>query len=129
MIGTFGPVTFVASDKMLKTFQGFERTTAARWAIHEVHLKQPVPEYIGPGQGSISFAMQFDARFGLNPRVEMDKLVVMTRKGERHRLTIGGKGVGVGYWYISNLAEQWTHVDNKGFIIRSEVNVSLSEYV
>lgn len=129
MIGTFGPVKFVASSETMRTFRNFQRTTAARWAVHDLHLRQPVPEYVGPGQGTVSFAMQFDSLYGLNPRVEMDKLVVMTRKGNRHRLIIGGKGIGVGYWYINDLGEEWTYVDNKGFIIRSSVQVSLSEYV
>ena len=129
MIGTFGPVKFIASADTMRTFRDFKRTTSARWAVHDIHLKQPVPEYLGPGQGAVSLAMQFDVQYGINPRVEMDKLVVMARKGQRHRLVIGGKGLGVGYWYINNLNEEWTAIDNKGLILRSSVQVELSEYV
>lgn len=129
MIGTFGPVKFTTSTNLLRTFSDFKRNDTARWAVHDIHLKQPVPEFLGPGQGKVSFSMQFDVMYGLNPRVEMDKLVVMVRKGHRHRLIIGGKGVGVGYWYINDLSEEWNYIDNKGKILRSSVQVSLSEYV
>ncbi|KEQ22302.1 phage tail protein [Paenibacillus tyrfis] len=129
MIGSFGDVIFVASAELIRTFQSFSRTTAARWAVHEIHLKYPKAEYIGPGQDSLSFTMRFDIRYGINPRTELDKLLDMSRSGTAQTLTIGGKGLGVGLWYIESINQTWTAVDNHGHVITAEAELTLKEYV
>lgn len=129
MIGTYGDVVFVASADLIRTFQNFTRSTGARWAVHEIHLKYPKAEYLGPGQDSISFTMPFDMRYGINPRAELDKLLDMARSGRVGTLTIGGKDLGVGWWYIESVNQVWKATDNLGNIITAEADLTLKEYV
>lgn len=129
MIGSFGDVTFIATAETIRTFQNFSRTSGARWGVHDVHASKPRPEYIGPGQDEISFSMRFDVRYGMNPRVEMDKLLAMARSGHVDTLTIGGKGLGVNQWYIESVTQSWTTVDNLGNIITGNIDVIMKEYV
>jgi phage protein U len=128
MIGTFGDVVFTASSDKVNTFDNLQRSTAARWAIHEPHLGYPVPEYLGPGQDSITFTMRFDVTLGVNPREEMDRLLTYARIGYASELTIGGKGLGVGQWYVESVGQTWTVVDNRGNLLAGTVDVTLKEY-
>lgn len=129
MIGTFGDVVFVASSEKIRTFDEFSRETAARWAIHEVHLRHPVPEYIGPGQDTINFTMYFDVRYGMNPRIELDRLLVMARSGTAATLTIGGSALGVSKWYIESVPQHYDYFDNRGKLLVGRAVVTLKEYV
>lgn len=73
--------------------------------------------------------MRFDVAYGLNPRVEMDRLVKMERSGKPYTLTIGDKAFGVYKWTIRQLDEDFITVDNKGRLLVSEVTIELKEYV
>jgi phage protein U len=129
MIGSLGPVVFVATEKTLRTFDEFTRTSAGRWSKHEVLGKKPLTQWIGPGLDTISFTMRFDARFGLNPRKELDALVELEREGKAMALTIGGKGLGVNLWVITSLEQNWEVVGGKGELLVATANISLEEYV
>lgn len=129
MIGTFGPVVFVASDEVLKTFDNFVRHEQGRWTKHDIIGKKPKPEFLGPDLGSISFTMRFDVAFGMNPRKEMDNLLSMVRDGKYYTLVIGGKGLGVNKWSLQSVTQNWRRVDNRGNILVGEVTVELEEYV
>lgn len=129
MIGTYGPVKFIVTDKTQRTFDEFTRSIPSRWAVHDVHLGYPVAEFLGPGQSKITFTMYFDVSYGLRPLKELHTLADIGRKGKRFKLVIGGRSIGAGYWYIDNQEQAWTHIDNRGNIIRASVQLSLSEYV
>ncbi|MGG4034200.1 phage tail protein [Paenibacillus cisolokensis] len=129
MIGTFGDVVFVASSNLLRTFQDFSRSTTARWAVHEIHLQQPKPEFLGPGQDSITFAMRFDVRYGVNPRNELTKLIRIARSGKAEKLVIGGVPMGAGRWYLESVDQEWTAFDGKGRLLTGGATVTLKEYV
>jgi len=129
MIGALGEVNFLVSDTKIRTFDDFRRSCTGRWADHEVIGKKPLSQFIGPGLDSITFKMRFDAFLGLNPRVEMDRLVTMERSGKPYTLTIGDKAFGVYKWTIRQLDEDFITVDNEGRLLVSEVTIELKEYV
>lgn len=128
-IGNLGPVVFVVSDKTMRTFSEFSRSSAGRWANHEILGKKPKSQYIGPGLDTVSFVMRFDANFGINPRKELDRLTELDREGKALPLVIGDKGVGVGLWVITGLEQQWTRIDNRGNVLIATANITLQEYV
>jgi phage protein U len=128
MIGTFGPIVFVASADLLNTFNSFSRKEQGRWAKHDVVLKKPVSEFLGPDLGTISFNMRFDVSYGMNPRKELDKLVTMAR-GEVHPLIIGGRALGFNKWSLQSVSENWTRIDNRGNVLVADISVELEEYV
>ncbi|MGG3322325.1 phage tail protein, partial [Brevibacillus centrosporus] len=97
-LGNLGPVVFVATQETLRTFQEFTRSSASRYADHEILGKKPKSQWIGPGLDTISFSMAFDALYGLNPRKELNQLVELERSGKALPLAIGGVGIGVYMW-------------------------------
>ncbi|MGG1638235.1 phage tail protein [Paenibacillus sp. NRS-1760] len=129
MIGALGPVVFVASHQTIRTFSDFKRNSTSRWAKHEVIGMKPLTQRIGPGLDTIAFAMIFDAKYGLNPRKELDALTALERSGKPLALTIGGKGVGTGLWIITGLDQQWNIVDAAGNIVKGTAAITLEEYV
>lgn len=129
MIGSFGDVIFEVSANKIRTFDRFSRSSSGRWAEHEIIEGKPPLEFKGPGLDTINFTMRFDANFGVNPRGEMDKLLIMSRDGQAETLIIGGKALGVDKWVITDVRQNWQTVDNKGNVIVSTVDVALKEYV
>lgn len=128
-IGSLGPVVFVVSPQAMRTFQEFARNAASRYAKHDIIQQKPKTQFLGPGLDTISFKMWFDARYGLNPRKELDKLTELERKGKALPLIIGGKGLGTGLWIITGLNQTWDKIDNVGNILHATATVSLEEYV
>ncbi|RXZ84578.1 phage tail protein [Paenibacillaceae bacterium] len=129
MIGTFGPLVFVASEKKIRTFDNFQRSSSARWAVHDIHLAQPKPEYLGPGQDQITFSIRFDVRYGMKPRNELSRLTKYCNEGRIERLIIGGVPIGAKSWYISAISQQWTSLDNRGKLLVGGADITLQEYV
>ena len=129
MIGSLGPVVFVVSADTIRTFTDFKRSSAGRYARHEVLDLKPKTQFIGPGLDTVSFRMRFDVRYGINPRKELDQLTEIDRKGKAMPLVIGGKGAGVGLWVITGLEQSWEEIDAKGNILSATVDITLEEYV
>lgn len=129
VIGSFGDVVFEVSHDRVRTFDEFQRTTADRWEKHEIIGEKPKSEFTGPGLDTITFTMFFSVNHGVNPRGEMEKILTMSRDGEVADLTIGGKGLGVRLWKITNLVQRWKNIDNEGRILNATLEVSLEEYV
>lgn len=129
MIGSFGDVVFVAGPTVIRTFTDFTRSSSGRWAKHEILRQKPKSQRIGPGLDSVTFSMWFDARYGLDPRKELDALVAMERDGVAASLTIGGKGLGVDLWVITSLEQSWEQVDGRGNILFATANLTLEEYM
>lgn len=128
-LGSLGPVVFVATQDTIRTIQDFTRSSASRYAEHEILGKKPKIQWIGPGLDTISFSMRFDASYGLNPRKELNQLVELERAGKALPLTIGGEGMGVYLWTITSLEQKWDHIDNQGNLLIASANISLKEYV
>lgn len=127
MIGTFGPVTFVASADILRTLNGFTRKREGRYAVHDVANGKPRLEFTGPGLYEVSFSMRFDAAFGLVPKSELDALAKIRDEGRAEYMIIGRHPIG--RFVITGLDEAWTRIDGAGRLLVATVNVSLKEYV
>jgi len=128
MVGSFGSVVFQASRNKILTFDDLKRSTAPRWATHDVHLKKPIPEYLGPGQDIINFTMIFDVSLGVRPLNEMERIMVLCRDGVPHRLVIGGVPFGAKQWVITNYEQMYTHFDGRGNLMRGSSSVTMKEY-
>lgn len=129
MIGALGKVVFVATPKTIRTFADFTRSTAGRWANHEVIGKKAVKQWIGPGLDTISFKMHFDAKYGIDPRKEMTGLQQLAALGKAMPLTIGGKALGSQMWVVTQLSQSWDVVDKDGNVITGNADVTLEEYL
>jgi len=131
-LGALGDVVFISSFRTpikVRTFRDFQRDSSARWGTNEIHLQKPRSQFMGPGLDTISFTMQFDARLGMNPRKEMEKLMDYQRDGKVLLLQIGGKPLGQGKWKITSLTQSWEDIDREGNLLKAGLSVTLEEYV
>lgn len=128
-IGSLGPVVFVVGPEAIRTFAELSRSSAGRWANHEILGKKPISQFIGPGLDTVSFTMRFDVRYRINPRKELSKLVDLERAGKAMSLIVGGEGLGVNKWKITSLEQSWEEIDGKGNLLKATATITLEEYV
>lgn len=128
-IGTLGDIVFIVTSSKVRTFSGFSRTTTDRWANNDIIHKKPRSQFLGPGLDTFEMTVRVDARLGLNPRAEVDKLVAYSREGKVLSLVIGGKGMGVNKVKITNLVQNWNTLDHRGNLLSAEYTITLEEYV
>lgn len=122
-------VVFEVSDDKIHTFEGFTRDSNIRQAKHDIHLQKPKSEFLGPELDNIAFVIKLKAQFGVNPRDEMDKLLILQRVGIPVVLTIGNKNIGMNKWTIVSLGQAWETVDNEGRLLEAQLSVTLEEYL
>lgn len=128
LIGSFGEVIFEVSSERIRTIHDFSRSASARWENHNIILRKPTSEFIGPELDTISFSMRFDAAWGVNPKEEMDKLLIMCREGRAEPLIIGGFALGVYRWKITSVRQNWLRFDGRGRVILGVADVTMEEY-
>lgn len=126
-IGTFGPVTFEAAEKKVRTFDEFKRTTSAKYEEHAVIGAKPLLEFLAPGLDAVTFQMVFSAALGLNPAKEAQTLRDIVQKHQYYPLIIGSKSLG--NFVAEQLTETWRHVDNRGNPLHIAMDVTLKEYI
>ncbi|GIO08019.1 hypothetical protein J31TS6_40470 [Brevibacillus reuszeri] len=129
LIGSFGDIIFEVSAEKIRTFDDFSRSASSRWTTHEIIGRKPVSEFGGPGLDSISFKMRFDIRYGMNPKAEMDRLLILCRDGRAETLIIGGTAYGMYKWVIKTVKQGLKQFDGSGNVLVGDVDVSLEEYM
>jgi hypothetical protein len=120
-------VVFEVSAEKVRTIHDMARSATARWAQHEIIGQKPTPEFTGPDADTISFSMRFDVSFGVNPKQEMDKLLIMCRSGQAETLIIG-EPLGVYKWVITSVRQNWLKTDGRGYPIVGVADVTMQEY-
>ncbi|MBT2717558.1 phage tail protein [Bacillus sp. ISL-57] len=127
-IGSFAGVTFEVSSKKLLTFDEFSRSGSSRWATHDVNLRKPMPEFLGPGQDSLSLKIKLSAYHGISPTTVLNTLRSFKDKGKYGSFIIGTKPISSSYWYIEDISEGYTNIDGKGRILSIETTLTIKEY-
>ncbi len=129
MIGAFGDVIFETSDKKILNFSGFTRNAQGRFAKHEIINNKPLSEFLGPGLDTVTFTVNLNGNFGVKPREEMDRWIVLARSGTANTLVIGNSAIGVDKWAVINVSEAWDAVFNDGKLFSGKIDVTLEEYI
>lgn len=127
-IGSFAGVVFEVSDKKILTPNEYSRSGSARWTLHDINLKKPIPEFIGPGQESLSVKIVLKASHGVSPEDTLATLRSFRDAGKVSSFILGSKPVTSGYWYIDDIQEGYKTIDNLGRASSVEVTLSLKEY-
>lgn len=127
-IGSFAGVTFEVSSNKILTFEQFARSGDARWSNHEINLKKPMPEFMGPNLETLSLSIRLNAHQGVNIESEIAKLRTFRDQGKVGTFVLGTKPITSNYWYIESLSESYRNIDGKGRIISAEVNLTIKEY-
>ena len=135
MIGAIGSaalddvILFEVSDEKVITIRDFVRRNSVRFAKHDVLLRKPISEYVGPELDQVSFKLILKSELGVNPKDEFNKLIHLQRDGETISLILGKTAFGVYRWRIARLGIPFEVIDNKGNCRSSTVDISLEEYV
>nr|WP_145402954.1 phage tail protein [Paenibacillus xylanexedens] len=128
-VAVLGDIVFIVTKYKVRTFSDLSRTSNDRWANNEILLKKPRSQFLGPGLDTFELTVLVDARLGLNPRKEVDKLVAYSREGKVMKFSVGGKGMGVDKVKITSLVQNWQKMDNRGNLTSATYNLTLEEYV
>ncbi|GIO09676.1 hypothetical protein J31TS6_57040 [Brevibacillus reuszeri] len=129
VIGSFGDIVFEVSIDRVRTFDDFSRSGSGRWAKHDRQQKKAVSEFLGPELDEISFTMRFDVSHGVNPKVEMDRVLEKCRSGQAETLIVGETPLGMDKWIVKTFKQGWKKLDGQGRLLVGELNVTLEEYM
>lgn len=128
LIGSFGSIVFEVSHQKIQTIDEFARSATTRWSNHAIIGQKPKSEFLGPELDTITFKVRFDAMWGVNPKTEMDKLLIMCRAGQVETLIVGGLALGVYKWKITSVTQNWLTHDGRGRPIIGVADVTMEEY-
>lgn len=128
IVGSFGSLIFQVSAEQVKTFESMSWNSGNRWTEHERHLRDPLPEFIGNQNDTMTFPMTLTVFAGTNPLREIEKILSMERAGSAHYLVIGNKGYGKGRWVIQKNKIDMQRFDNRGNLLEAKVSVTLLAY-
>ena len=129
MIGTLGKkIIFEVSDDTVMTFQNMSREVSGRWANHEALGVKPKPEFLGPGNQTISLPITLSAALGVKPRAVLETVEAMVESGTAEYLVIGTKPVGKNPFRLTGSSEAWDKVYSRGELAKATVTIDLEEY-
>ncbi|WP_438770061.1 phage tail protein [Brevibacillus sp. JB24b] len=128
-IGSYGSLVFEVSIDKNRTPSDISRSASARWTPHERFGQKPRSEFLGPNLDTFGFTVRFDARFGMNPKEEMDQLLDWCRSGKAETLIIGGIPIGRDQWVITNVVQKMPVIDGQGRVLVGIADVTLEEYM
>ena len=129
-VGNWGKdIVFSVSDRKVQTFKDRTRTVGSQWATHSRIGRKDQAEYLRPTLQKITFTMELNALYGVNPRTMLNKLANLAERGTVNTLVIGGKRVGSYRWRITDISEEWETIYNGGELARAKVNVTMQEYL
>lgn len=127
LIGALGDITFQVSRRYIKTFNDMKWESSTSYATHQIHLQTPKIEYTGIDADTISFTMNFNVFYGIDPVKEINALEKARLQGKVMRLVIGNKIYGR-KWVITKTSKELERFDNKGRLLSAKINVSLLAY-
>lgn len=128
-IGNLGKlIVFEVSTSGVLTFDKLTQIVKGRWTIQEPIFGKPYPEFLGPGQRTISLAIRLSAMHGVRPRKTMERIEQAVESGMPYPLIIGNKKVGSYQWVITEMSESWGEVIEDGRLASVSLALSLSEY-
>lgn len=128
-VGSFGDIVFEASPETVRTFSELQRTTSARWGVHDVLRSKQVAEFVGPNADEVSVTVALNVLFlgGKSVESEISKLRAIVSQGKIATLSIGDDVFGK--YYIESMAETRKHFGKKGETLSAELSLTLKEFV
>ena len=127
MIGYFGVVIFSVSDQKILSFSDFKMNASGSWGEHKRNGKKSEYEFLGPSAKMVSFNIELDASYGVNPDDMLDILTGYAENGLVSPLVIGNKKIG-DRWRLTKVSSSWNQVMADGRLIKASASVTLEEY-
>lgn len=128
-IGNLGKlIVFEVSGSKVLTFDKMTQSIKGRWAVQEPILTKPYPEFLGPGQRTITLPIYLSAIHGVSPRKTMEQIEKAVEDGTPFPLVIGNRKVGSYQWVITELSETWGEIVKDGILVSASLTLNLAEY-
>lgn len=128
-IGNLGKlIVFEVSSRKVLTFRDLAQEVKGRWTTQNPILGKPYPEFLGPGQRTISFSVFLSAVHGVQPRKTMENIEEAVESGTPCKLVVGGQRIGSHQWVITDMSETWGEVIQGGKLVSVNLKLSLAEY-
>ena len=128
-IGSFGETIFEVSAFKVLTFNGYKRTTKAKYATHEVIGRPPVMEFVGRELEEISLTIKLMSNLGVTPELEALNLREMCVNAEPNYLIIGETVYGENEYVITDVSEDVISWTGGGNVLVNKLDVTFKEYV
>jgi len=129
MFGSWGPIVFQMSSRCIYSFSNMQRTVGYRHPSMEIVGGKPASQYTGEELEEVTLELHFAAELGHNPRVEVDRLESLARKGYTAPLIFGGRPVGRNEFEITKLPQEWLRFDHWGKLKELKGTVTFQEFV
>lgn len=128
-VGSFGDIVFEANKETVRTFSEVQRTTSARWGVHDVLKTKQVAEFIGPNADAISLSVVLNVLFlgGNTVESEITKLRDIIAQGKIGILSIGDEILGK--YYLESMSENRRYFGKKGETLTAELSLTLKEFI
>lgn len=128
MIGSYGNINFVVSDREVLTLKNVQRQISGTWNQQNRIGQKPVTSFGGAALQALSLTITLDASLGVRPREVLEQLERIVESGEVHDLVIGQRKIG-GKFSLISVTENWKTILSQGELLRAEVTIKLQEYV
>ena len=122
-IGSYGGVVFQVTDKVAETFKSMQLSSSANYADHAVHGGDAVREFTGFPSDKISFGIILSAFHGINPDLELNKLLKMMRSKKAYSLVIGQRIYGD--WTLEGISNNSQYTYKDGTCVQCEAGLTL----
>ena len=129
MIGQLGDYEFEVSTESVKTFDGLKFSNSAGYTEHKVLARKGLLEFTGLNASTASLKMTLNERLGVDVLEEIAAFYEYMNDGEALVFMLGDEVMGEDMWVIESLDEEYTEINNKGRVIRADLNIKLKEYV
>ena len=131
LLGCYGPIIFECSRRKVCTFSDLKASQESRYAEHGVHNQLPILEWIGPSLSELSFQMNFNREWHVDPIAPLSLLRTFARHGMVAPLLVGHRPVvigGMNMWVLTKLEEEQKWFMRNGTLFGASVTVNLKEY-
>ena len=127
MIGYFGDVVFSTSSNKILSFRDLKLTAGSSWGEHKRIGQKSQWEFLGPSPQKVSFVVELDASYGVDPREMIEKLVSYAENGSLNVLVVGEKRIG-NMWRTTNVSADWNRIIGHGRLVKASVALTIEEY-
>lgn len=129
MIGKYGDIVFETSDTRILNFKDLKISKSNRTTSHNILMKKPILEFLGPELDSITFTVNLNASLGINVNEEQNKWYKKIENAEAEELLIGNKKIGQNKWLTTSINETYNTILNNGQVYSLTLEIKLQEYV
>ena len=128
IVGCLGKMVFEVSSETVRTVSNFQWKGKANTSVHKRHMLEPLTEFVGVQEDSISFELIASSSLGTNAMEECEKLWEYERNGTPVQLILGDHCYGKYRWLVQSHTVKAKTFDAYGNLDTVQISVSLIEY-